>query len=810
MRILYCNKYNFAFSGTEAYLFEAMSLMRAQGNETALFAMADPRGELTAYDQHFVPLMDFKGKKSALQSIKMAGHAIYSVDARKRLRRMISEFKPDLAHVRNIYHHLSPSIFWELRANKIPVIYHVNDFKMLCPSYNLVSHGRACEKCHGGQFWHVVTEGCYTGSRSAASASIVLAAEAYVHRWLKTYERCVDLFLAPSQFVKDRLVENGCDPDRIHALPHFQKLPQHEIGAPALDAPILCFGRLSPEKGVADLIQAMCFLPKVKLQIAGGGPQRDELERLTIDLGLNNVEFLGHLSPADLEDLIASARFTVFPSRAYETMGKSILESYACGRAVVASDLGSRRELVKDGLTGLLFPVGNVQKLADTISFLARHPELAARMGKEGRQWVESRHRPEDYYTELLGLYKKLTHKSTLTPSPIQPEHRKLKVAFIGGRGVISKYSGIESYYEEVGKQLAGMGHEVTIYCRSYFTPDLREHNGMRLVRLPTIRSKHLDTLIHTLLSTVHAVFGRHDVIHYHALGPALFSFLPRLFGKKTVVTVQGLDWQRKKWGRVATKVLQLGEQAAMKLPNATMVVSQTLQHHYQSRYGSQPFYVPNGTSLRKRRVPSQLVRWGIEPSKYVLFLGRFSPEKNCHLLIEAFEQIPTEAKLVLAGGSSYSDAYANELRKHESSRIKLLNWVSGDDLEELLTNAMLFVLPSDLEGLSLALLDAMGAGVCVLASDISENREVIENTGFTFKRGDAVDLQRMLRLLIENPLMRQSAARNAKQRVKEKYLWKQIAEQISLTYEQVMRSAKRPAPIFPTQTNSPAKSRAA
>lgn len=236
MKILYCNKYNFAFSGTEAYLFEAMSLMRAQGHETALFAMADPRGEPTAYDQHFIPLIDFKARKTTLQSVTMAGHAIYSVDARKRLRRMIAEFKPELAHVRNIYHHLSPSVLWEFKANKIPVIYHVNDFKMLCPSYNFVSKGQACEKCQGGKFWHVVTEECYAGT---GTASMVLAAEAYVHRWLKTYGRCVDLFLAPSQFVKNKLIENGGDPVRIHVLPHFQKLPQHKIDAPTLGAPIL-------------------------------------------------------------------------------------------------------------------------------------------------------------------------------------------------------------------------------------------------------------------------------------------------------------------------------------------------------------------------------------------------------------------------------------------------------------------------------------------------------------------------------------------------------------------------------------------
>ena len=750
--------------------------------------------------------MDFKnGKKTVLQSAKMAGHAIYSTDARRRLRRVIAEFKPDLAHVRNIYHHLSPSILWELKANKIPVVYHVNDFKTLCPSYNFVSHGQACEKCSGGKYWHVVTEGCYAGSRSAA---MVLAAEAYVHRWLKTYDRCVDLFLAPSQFVKDKLVENGCDPGRIHVLQHFQKLPELSVGA-SLDAPILYFGRLSAEKGVDDLIHAMRLLPDLKLQIAGDGPQRSELEGLAGNLGLGNVEFLGHRTASDLERLIAASRFTIFPSHAYETMGKSILESYACSRAVIASDLGSRRELVKDGLTGMLFPVGDAKKIAEAISLLARHPELAARMGKEGRRLVENSHRPENHYVELLGQYEKLICKPVPLTSGNQ-EKRRLKVAFIGGRGVISKYSGIESYYEEVGRQLAGMGHEVTVYCRSYFTPNVAEHNGMRLVRLPTIRSKHLDTVIHTLLSTVHAVCGRHDVVHYHALGPALFSFLPRMFGKKTVVTVQGLDWQRKKWGLFAANILRLGEQAAVKLPNATMVVSQTLQEHYQSRYGARSLYVPNGTSLRKRRAPSQLVRWGIESGKYVLYLGRFSPEKNCGLLIEAFEKIATGVKLVLAGGSSYSDAYANELRKHQSDRIKLLNWVSGNDLEELLTNAMLFVLPSDLEGLSLALLDAMGAGVCVLTSDVPENCEVVEDAGFTFKRGDVRDLERMLRLLIENPQLRQTAARSARQRVKEKYLWKQIAEQISLTYEQVMQPGKTAPAVISSKASPRQNGRAA
>jgi hypothetical protein len=160
MRILYCNKYNYPFSGTEVYLFELMDLMRSQGHEVALFSMADSRGAPTPYDHHFVPHIDFKAKSGAWQKVRRAGHAIYSWEARRRIRGMIAEFRPDVAHVRNIYHHLSPSILWELKSNNVPVIYHVNDFKVLCPSYNLVARGEACEACKGGAFFHALKPCC--------------------------------------------------------------------------------------------------------------------------------------------------------------------------------------------------------------------------------------------------------------------------------------------------------------------------------------------------------------------------------------------------------------------------------------------------------------------------------------------------------------------------------------------------------------------------------------------------------------------------------------------------------------------------
>jgi glycosyltransferase involved in cell wall biosynthesis len=791
MRILYCNKYNYPFSGTEVYLFELMELMRAQGHEVALFSMADPRGEPTAYDGHFVPHIDFKAKSGWWQKARQAGHAIYSTDARRRLRTLITEFRPDVAHVRNIYHHLSPSILWELRAKKVPVLYHLNDFKILCPSYNLVAQGEACEACRGGAFRHVVTTKCYPGF----GARIMLATEAYVHRWLGTYRKCVDLFLAPSQFVRDKFVEHGWEREKFAVLPHFQQIhPLRE--SQREDAPLLYFGRLSAEKGVDDLLRSMQKLPYIRLIIAGDGPQRGELQELAVSLGLSNVEFVGYVGQAERDALIARSRFTVLPSHAYETLGKTILESYAEGRAVVASDLGSRRELIDEGETGLLYRTGDVDDLAAAIHALGSMPDLAARMGRAGWETVRRRHTPEGHYQKLLSLYEGLASgRETRVPVRVAavekfplPEKRRLRVAFIGGRGVISKYSGIETYYEEVGRRLVEMGHDVTVYCRNHFTPALAEHNGMRLVRLPTVRSKHLETLIHTLLSTAHALTQRYDVVHYHALGPALFSGIPRLLGRKTAVTVQGLDWQRKKWGRMASAVLRLGERASVRLPNGTMVVSQTLQQRFRETHGIEAFYVPNGGVLRGRREPRRILEWGLEPEKYALFLGRVSPEKGCHLLIDAFEQIETDVKLVMAGGASYCDDYGRELRTHASEKIRMLDWVSGETLDELLTNAMIFVLPSDLEGLSLALLDAMGAGLCVLTSDVPENREVVDGAGFTFQRGSAADLADRLRFLIANPAVRESAGRTARRRIEEQYQWQKVAEGIEKAYFKMMR----------------------
>jgi glycosyltransferase involved in cell wall biosynthesis len=783
MRILYCNKYDFPFSGTEIYLFELIRRMNERGHETALFTMEHGRSCSFEGRSYRIPYIDFNDPNAGIwEKARLAAHALYSRSARRAMRACLDDYSPDLAHIRSIYHHLSPSILWELKRHNIPVLYHLNDFKMLCPTYNFVARGEACEACKGGAFFHAVTEGCYRESRARAA---VLAAEAYLHRWLQTYERCVDLFLAPSEFVREKLIDHGFPKQRVAVLPHFQALPPDDLLEPD-QGYILYFGRISPEKGVYELLRAMVRVPQIPLVIAGDGPDRARLQWLARDLNLKNVVFADAVHGAKLDQLIGGCSFSVFPSHAYETLGKSILESYAWGRPVIASDLGSRRELVEHGVTGLLYPPGNPDELARAIAFLFDQHNLSERMGAIARRRLRQRNDPDRQINALLEIYSRLAPHPKIyhfrrIEQPLSPG--KIRVAFIGGRGVVSKYSGIESFYEHVGPELARLGHEVTVHCRSYFTPPGNEHLGMHVLRLPTIRTKHLETAVHTFLSTVHAMFSGCDIVHYHCLGPALFSFFPRLAGKKTVVTVQGLDWQRRKWGWFASRVLRWGEAAAVALPNATMVVSHTLQQYFQHRYGQPTIYVPNGASHLQQGTARQLSKWDLLPDNYVLFLGRFSPEKNCHLLIEAFERVRTSMKLVLAGGSSHSDAYVDELRRHQSQRIRLLPWISGEDLEQLLSNAALFVLPSDLEGLSLALLDAMAAGVCVLTSDIPENKEVVEGAGFTFRRGNPWDLERMLDLLIRNPELRRQSAQRAQKRIQADYDWPAIAESIEKVY---------------------------
>jgi glycosyltransferase involved in cell wall biosynthesis len=361
--------------------------------------------------------------------------------------------------------------------------------------------------------------------------------------------------------------------------------------------------------------------------------------------------------------------------------------------------------------------------------------------------------------------------------------NRKLSVAFVGGRGVIGTYSGIETYYEEVGARLAARGHQVTAFCRSYFTPDVPEHRGIRVRRLPCVRTKHLETLSHSLLATAACLWRDFDVVQYHAVGSAPLAVLPRLFGRATVVSVRGLDWQRGKWGTVARIALKLGEWASVRFPTATVVVSQALQRHYAENHGRATICIPNAVVPAPRREADRIRRFGLERDAFLLFAGRLSPEKGVHTLLEALRPLPRRYKLVIAGGSSYSQGYIEQLRRGAWDGVLFTGNVDHGTMEELLSNCYAYVLPSTMEGLSVGLLEALSYGACIVASDIPANREVIGDAALTFPPGDVEALRRHLAALLDDRELAERQRQLAAAHARSQPDWDEVARRTEALY---------------------------
>jgi glycosyltransferase involved in cell wall biosynthesis len=367
-----------------------------------------------------------------------------------------------------------------------------------------------------------------------------------------------------------------------------------------------------------------------------------------------------------------------------------------------------------------------------------------------------------------------------------------MKIAFIGGRGVIGKYSGIETYYEEIGSRLVKLGHEVTIYCRPYFTPDTKYYRGMHIKRIPTVRNKYTETIVHSFLSTCHALFCQYDIIQFHALGSSPLAVLPRLAGEKTVVSVQGLDGERAKWGKVAKRYLRACEWAAVHCPSTTSVVSRQLADYYARKYRAPVTYIPNGITPVTAVPPNHIKAFGLGHRDYILFVGRLTPEKGCHDLLEAFKKLDTPYKLVFVGDSTYAQDYVDRLKQDESDLIQFLGFQTGETLSELFSNAYIYVLPSSIEGLSISLLEAMGYGNCVLTSDIPENVELVGEHGFTFQTGNPDHLRQSMDYLIQHPDVVEVSGKAARVHVEMHYNWDMIAHRTERFFESLLQDNAR------------------
>lgn len=369
-----------------------------------------------------------------------------------------------------------------------------------------------------------------------------------------------------------------------------------------------------------------------------------------------------------------------------------------------------------------------------------------------------------------------------------------LRIAFIGQKGIPAHFGGIEFHVDELSRRLVQRGHRVSVYVRSWYTAgNLTTFEGIELVHTPTIRSKHLDAFLHSFTSSVHALGQDYDIVHYHALGPSFFAWIPRFRGQKCVVTIHALDWQRPKWGRGARAFLKMTERTAMYLPHATIAVSHALQARFEGKYARPIHYIPNGVNVPPL-TPAHLIseQYGLLGQDYVLYLGRLVPEKRVDWLIEAFCRTSSPLRLVIAGDDQDARGHTRYLQQRVGGdrRVFFTGTVGGQIKEELLSNALCYATASNVEGLPIAVLEAMAHARCCLASDIPPHREIIEpgRDGLLFAQDDSETLAGALEdLFAQSSDYRQALGREARRHVEKRYSWDSVADAMEALYARLL-----------------------
>lgn len=360
-----------------------------------------------------------------------------------------------------------------------------------------------------------------------------------------------------------------------------------------------------------------------------------------------------------------------------------------------------------------------------------------------------------------------------------------MRIAYVAVKG-IPIGGGVEKVTEEIGSRLVAKGHEVTVYTsRDYGTTD-GNYKGMDIKTVPSVNSKSLHKLSICFNATLDVLKKRNvDIVHVHAVGPSLFSIFPRFVGIPSVVQTHGVEWQRDKWGFLGRTFLKLSDYSVVYFPNKATSVSKVQRDYFRQKFGREVQYIPNGVSPVERREPAWLLEQGIVPNRYILFAARLVAEKGTDFLIEAFRSLDTDMQLVIAGDAAHAEEYKARLRQlaGDDPRIRFLGFVTGTPMEELFSNAYIFCLPSTLEGLPVALLEAMNYGNCCVASDIPENLEALEDYGYTFRNRDIADLRRVLQELIACPEMVTVKQTAAREHVTKNYSWDRVTDELEALY---------------------------
>jgi len=405
VRILQIQTYHYRRGGDSTYMFNLSRLLENRGHEVVHFAMRHPDNLPSPFAKYFVGEIDFPAlleRPTPPALLRVLGRSIHSREAKRKIARLIEETRPDIAHIHNLHAHLTTSILSPLKKAGIPIVWTLHDYKLVCPNSDLLSGEEICERCIPNRFHNIVLRRCKKGSLGASFVAMLIA----LYDRLTRVPGRVDRFIAPSRFLENKLIEAGFDPGKIRWLPNFVEAESRDA-VPEGDY-FLYFGRLSREKGIDILIRAAARLGRGRLRILGDGPERPALERLAAEQGAADIEFLGRRSGEELRQILCGAQFAVLPSRWYENLPFSVMEAFASGKPVVASDLGGIPEMVDDGVNGFLFPSGDEEALADRIATLLDSPGLREEMGRKGREKAIELYGPEYHYERIMQIYREL------------------------------------------------------------------------------------------------------------------------------------------------------------------------------------------------------------------------------------------------------------------------------------------------------------------------------------------------------------------------------------------------------------------
>jgi glycosyltransferase involved in cell wall biosynthesis len=401
MRILQIHKHHHFLGGAEKYYLDLSNLLDKNGHKVANFSMKSTNNIASPWEKFFVKNISFQDIKP-VDVPRIFARMLFSVEAKNKLGNLLDEFKADIAHIHNIYYHISPSILHELKKRKIPVVYSVHDYHLLTPNITFFHKGKICEITTNRNYYKAIFHKCVADS---FFASVPSSLSLTLHDIFGIYRKNVDIFIAPSKFMKKKLTENGFNSGKISHLPYFVDSKDYKA-KDSTRSYVLYLGRLYEHKGVQTLIETAHNLPNIKFKIAGDGPQEQKLKNLVNSKGLLNIDFLGRVEKERLKRIISEAAFCITPSLWYENMPYSILESLSAGKPVIASKIGGIPEIVKDKQNGLLFKPGNSEELAEKIIRLWKETHLVETMGRNAIETIQKNYNPEDHYKKLLALYK--------------------------------------------------------------------------------------------------------------------------------------------------------------------------------------------------------------------------------------------------------------------------------------------------------------------------------------------------------------------------------------------------------------------